>query len=301
MFVLHLQPDPPQSHEGHNRLDFVGETITRDGEVKPYTEKATAEFFPTSDNSIEMVYISEDYGTVYLAFRREGQHVDMEKDHEEHRAMAKCLNLHGENFVEWHYHGADFCHKKSVLPTLDSDELHQVDGDWVLVWMVYDKIKTQHDPWVNLTSSHMEMRVQPDNHTVVLHERNIVGGKCTFYKGNLVLPQNSERIHRLHLEGGMQNLDGEWKPYNDTVNVGFFPSSENTMEMYYKSETHGPFLLMYRRYGHHTDVKDLEKDHEEHKAKAKYFGLSGENFDEWHYDGAADFCHLKSAPEKAES
>uniref|UniRef100_A0A8C6USL7 Uncharacterized protein n=1 Tax=Neogobius melanostomus TaxID=47308 RepID=A0A8C6USL7_9GOBI len=217
--------------------------------------------------------------------------------------MAKCLNLHGENFVEWHYHGADFCHKKSVLPTLDSDELHQVDGDWVMVWMAYNKIMTHDDPWVNFTSSHIELRVQPDNHTVVFHERNIVYVLLTNYSifcnwvyiVFLNLPESSSNVFwmccytslMMLLWFPVQNLDAEWKPYNDTA------TADSGLVLVYACSS--------GRYGHHTDVKDLEKDHEEHKAKAKYLGLSGKNFDGWHYDGAADFCHIKSAPEKADS
>ncbi|KAJ0003799.1 hypothetical protein NQD34_008897 [Periophthalmus magnuspinnatus] len=180
--------------------------------------------------------------------------------------------------------------------TLGPEDLHQAEGDWVLVWLVHDKTKRPEvDPLPNFTSSHVEIRLW-SNHSLKFHERNVyAGGKCAMYTLNMTLPHNG---HRLQVEGGEEHKDGEVKPYNDTAEAEFLHSSENTMNFLYHSNSHGTFLLIYMKEGHHRDVEVLQKHQEEHRKLAQCLNLSGDNYEEWSYDGTADFCHRTSAPEE---
>uniref|UniRef100_A0A3B4A155 Lipocalin/cytosolic fatty-acid binding domain-containing protein n=1 Tax=Periophthalmus magnuspinnatus TaxID=409849 RepID=A0A3B4A155_9GOBI len=151
--------------------------------------------------------------------------------------------------------------------TLGPEDLHQAEGDWVLVWLVHDKTKRPEvDPLPNFTSSHVEIRLW-SNHSLKFHERNVyAGGKCAMYTLNMTLPHNGHRLQ-------------SW----------FNPGFDLSLVLTWFSSV---------KEGHHRDVEVLQKHQEEHRKLAQCLNLSGDNYEEWSYDGTADFCHRTSAPEE---
>ncbi|XP_072303367.1 saxitoxin and tetrodotoxin-binding protein 1-like [Eucyclogobius newberryi] len=284
-----------EAHDG--MMDFQGN-------LGPFRDNITMSFAQSCEHCLSMIYKSDEWSNFFMVYSRWGHHSDLEAVKKEHTAFqkrAECLGFPVEPAFQ--YQGSEgLCsdaQDQSCNQTLGPEELHQVDGDWVLVWLVYDKTKVPEvDPMPNFTSSHLELRLQPDNRTVSMHERNVYGGgKCAVYTANMTLPEN-HNTHHLELEGAMEHKDGEHKPHNDSAGAEFLPSSENAMILMYHSKSQGPFLLTYRREGHHRDVEVLKKDLEHHKKLSQCLSLSGDDYEEWLYDGAADFCHKKSAPEE---
>ncbi|XP_059206338.1 saxitoxin and tetrodotoxin-binding protein 1-like [Centropristis striata] len=178
--------------------------------------------------------------------------------------------------------------------TLHEKDLHKIFGDWVLVWSVTDH-ETGLVEWINVTSSHVEFRLLPDNHTVTFSERNVFPtGKCKNYFVNFTMPAEDSTDHTLHHVGGKIEDDGVFSDYNQSGEMHFFETCEECMVMVYKS-TEGRFLLIYRKDGHHQDVDKAKEHHENHNKLAECLGFPHEQI--FIYDGVADFCHKKSAPE----
>uniref|UniRef100_A0A672YRJ2 Uncharacterized protein n=1 Tax=Sphaeramia orbicularis TaxID=375764 RepID=A0A672YRJ2_9TELE len=171
--------------------------------------------------------------------------------------------------------------------------LLQVYGDWVLVWAVSDNPKG-HEILQNTTSSHVEMKLQPDNKTIEYNERNMYL-HTPLYSGLLLVFVVVSIVTCVFLLL-VEETNGVRKMVNDSGKVDFLESCDDCMTMIYDSETYGRYLLLYRRDGHHRDVEQMKAHQASHEKLAKCWHFPLEHV--FIYDGVADFCHKKSAPEE---
>ncbi|XP_059205246.1 saxitoxin and tetrodotoxin-binding protein 1-like [Centropristis striata] len=186
------------------------------------------------------------------------------------------------------------CHGLNV--TLQKEEMHKIFGDWVMVWVMPDHDDQRiEDIMPNFTSSHMELRLLTDNHTVTFNEWNSYSiNKCRKYFINMsVAAEDSTDLHHV---GGKIEDDGVFTEYNESGQMHFFETCDDCLVMVYKN-AEGRFLLIYRRKGHHQDVDKLKEHYDNNNKLAECLGFPpGKTFT---YDGAADLCPKKSAPEVA--
>ncbi|XP_060948369.1 saxitoxin and tetrodotoxin-binding protein 1-like [Limanda limanda] len=183
---------------------------------------------------------------------------------------------------------------------LPAGDLHQIFGDWVLVWATTD-IPEGWNMYPNITSSHVELRLHADNKTIEFNERNYHSdNSCTNYILNMMSsPAGVSDRHTLQSLSATVEKDGVVQPYNDTGDLDLYESCSDCLVAIYTNKD-GRFLMIYKREGHHSDVDQLKASHAEHKKRAQCLGFSGDK--EFLYDGVKDFCHKKSSGElKVES
>ncbi|XP_051246942.1 saxitoxin and tetrodotoxin-binding protein 1 isoform X2 [Dicentrarchus labrax] len=181
--------------------------------------------------------------------------------------------------------------------TLPPKDLDKVFGTWVLVWSVSDNLEAT-ELLENLTSSVIELRLLPDNTTIVYNERNMFQDKsCTKYFINMSMPSDSDSAAPLRSVGGSFHKDGVLSEFNDPGRVEFFVSCSDCLMMVYRGDI-GNFLLSYRREGQHQDVEQLKASHSDNKKLAECLRFPHDK--PFIYDGAAEFCPEKEA-EKLEN
>ncbi|XP_038581346.1 saxitoxin and tetrodotoxin-binding protein 1-like [Micropterus salmoides] len=183
----------------------------------------------------------------------------------------------------------------SLSKRLPTKDLHKIFGDWVLVWSVSDR---QHgwDVLMNLSSSHVELKLLPDNKTIVYNERNMLPDKpCTTYFSNLTMPSDlsDSENYTLHISAALLETDGVVRPYDNSGTVEFYETCPDCLVLVYR-DTRIQFLLIYRREGQHRDVEQQKAAHSDHHELAECLGFPQDK--PFIYDGAADFCHKKSSP-----
>ncbi|KAK1879530.1 Saxitoxin and tetrodotoxin-binding protein 1 [Dissostichus eleginoides] len=112
---------------------------------------------------------------------------------------------HNNNHTDQKPADPDNC---QVPKMLARDDMQQILGDWVLVWAVSDHQESR-DILKNLSSSHVEMRLQEDNQTLTFSERNrFSDNKCINYYINISMELLHNPKHTMHpIEGN--DLDGE--------------------------------------------------------------------------------------------
>ncbi|XP_072227243.1 saxitoxin and tetrodotoxin-binding protein 1-like [Leuresthes tenuis] len=186
---------------------------------------------------------------------------------------------------------------EGLTKRLPSKDLHKIFGDWVLVWSVSDH-DLGHSILANSSSSHVEFKLLSDNETIEYNERNVYLGSldsCTTYFVNMTVPSdNSTEHHTLKTDVIRVEKDGVVQEYNDTGDVDFYESCSDCLLMSYKTSTHR-FLLSYKREGSHRDVELMKAAHDDLKKVAECLKFPHDK--PFTYDGLADFCHKKSAPE----
>ncbi|XP_067468495.1 saxitoxin and tetrodotoxin-binding protein 1-like [Thunnus thynnus] len=169
----------------------------------------------------------------------------------------------------------------SLKKTLTKD-LSTVIGYWVLVWAVTDNPMVS-GLWGNISSSYLEMRLLPDNKTILFSERNLL----------LVSSISSSKGSSSSSSSTLEQ-DGVVQPYNESGGVDFYKSCSDCLLKVYKGKgLLGQYLLSYRREGQHGDVEQLKAALSDHQKQAECFGFSHDQ--SFSYDGAADFCHKKSS------
>ncbi|CAN9503582.1 unnamed protein product [Ophioblennius macclurei] len=174
-------------------------------------------------------------------------------------------------------------------------ELDKIFGEWVLVWSVGDQQKIT-DVLKNTTSSHVHFRLLSDNQTIVFHERNVYlsnTSSCTTYVINTTVKADAENL-TLVVGDSTLDVDGVFQVYNESGEVDVYSSSADSLQIVYK-EQDGRFLLNYRREGSHRDVDEHKTAHDFLKKHAECLKFPSQ--EPFVYDGVADFCHKKSAPE----
>ncbi|KAF1382112.1 hypothetical protein PFLUV_G00161070 [Perca fluviatilis] len=189
--------------------------------------------------------------------------------------------------------GPEDCHGVNV--TLQTKDIHEIFGDWVLVWSItdHDKGKARIQ---NVTSSHVELRLRDDNMAVTFTVRNMHAHQaCYTYIMNMTMPTDP-------LDSTMTSFtvsidkDGLLGVYDETETVTFFETCSDCLSMVWKDSGAGRFLLKFKREGHHLNVDKLKADHSDHHKLAACLGFPT-NAKPFNYDDAADFCHKKSSPE----
>ncbi|XP_054461598.1 saxitoxin and tetrodotoxin-binding protein 1-like isoform X2 [Anoplopoma fimbria] len=181
------------------------------------------------------------------------------------------------------------CHS---LKKLSPSDLHEIYGDWVLVWSVTDH-QEGWDLVANISSSHVELRLHQDNTTIILKERNMfIDKSCSYYFMNFSVAETVNNT--LDVIAATVEQDGVVSSLNESVQLDFYESCPECLMMVYKSPK-GQYLLNYRKDGYHQDVEKMNSLHDGHKKLAECLGLGHDQ--PFIYDGAADFCHKKSSPE----
>ncbi|XP_047186369.1 saxitoxin and tetrodotoxin-binding protein 2 [Scophthalmus maximus] len=190
--------------------------------------------------------------------------------------------------------------------TLPRDELHQIVGDWVLVWSVTDNEK-YWDDYSNISTSHVEMRLRPDNTTIWFHERNLFLDKScvTFILNmsssdpapsdpalNMSASDPDPAHHTLYTISATMEKAGVVEPYDDSGVVDVYESSSDALVLVYTNKD-GRYLLIYRREGHHSDMEQLKAAHSDHEKRGECLGFPVNRT--LTYDGVADFCHKRSS------
>ncbi|XP_068565495.1 saxitoxin and tetrodotoxin-binding protein 1-like [Cebidichthys violaceus] len=284
---------------GNHTLDITAATVEKDGVVSDLNESIQTDFYRSCSECLMMVYHSPK-GRYLLNYRKEGHHQDVEKMNSHHdalRKLAECLGFpHDKPFI---YDGAaDFCHKKSSpeedchsLKKLPTSDLHEVMGDWVLVWSVADH-QEGWDLLPNVSSSHVELRLLDDNTTVLFKERNMLQDKsCSNYFINMSMTDAGN--HTLHNIASIVEKDGVVT--HETGHTDVYRSCSECLMVTYESPK-GRYLLNYRKEGHHQDVEKMNSHHDALRKLAECLGFPHDKL--FIYDGAADFCHKKSSPEE---
>ncbi|XP_005805533.1 saxitoxin and tetrodotoxin-binding protein 1-like [Xiphophorus maculatus] len=182
---------------------------------------------------------------------------------------------------------------RGLAKRLPSKNLHEIYGEWVLVWSVSD-FHVGQSLLGNLTSSHVEFKLLADNKTIEYNEKNKFSDRCTSYFINLTVPSGDAEHHTLAIQSIRLERDGVEINYNDTGDVEFYESCDDCLLMTFQS-SRMKFLLSYRREGSHRDVERHRAAHDDHKKLAECLGVPHDK--PYTYDGVADFCHKKSAPE----
>uniref|UniRef100_A0A3Q3BJW9 Uncharacterized protein n=1 Tax=Kryptolebias marmoratus TaxID=37003 RepID=A0A3Q3BJW9_KRYMA len=91
--------------------------------------------------------------------------------------------------------------------------------------------------------------------------------------------------------------DGEAQEYTEIGDVDFYQTCDDCLLMDYKTSTH-QFLLFYKKEGSHQDAEQHKTHHDDHKKLAELSECLGfPDRPPYIYNGKADFCHKKSAPE----
>ncbi|RVE67161.1 hypothetical protein OJAV_G00114340 [Oryzias javanicus] len=185
---------------------------------------------------------------------------------------------------------------EGLTKRLKTKDLNKIFRNWVLVWSVSDH--EQGDELLsNISSSHVEFRPFPETKTFSYIERNVYNqnlSSCTTYFMNVTVPSDNDEIQTLRVDNIRLEVDGQPEEYNDTGAVDFCESCPNCLMIVYKTST-VRFLLNYKEEGLHRNVELDKASHDDHKKLADCLGFPDKK--PYVYDGVADFCHRKSAPE----
>ncbi|KAM6973900.1 saxitoxin and tetrodotoxin-binding protein 1-like [Tautogolabrus adspersus] len=175
--------------------------------------------------------------------------------------------------------------------TVPAKDLHKIMGDWVLVWSVSDSKSINVE---NISSSHVELRLRPDNNTISYIERNMfLDSSCTTYNSTVLIPSEQSVMD---VVAATMERDGVVSPFNDSAKLEFFETCPECLVMVYRGDA-GQYLLIYRKEGHHQDIEKTKEAHSDFKKLATCLGLPHD--DRFTYKDAQDFCHKKFSPEQA--
>ncbi|XP_068603611.1 saxitoxin and tetrodotoxin-binding protein 1-like [Brachionichthys hirsutus] len=179
-----------------------------------------------------------------------------------------------------------------ISPTVPPKDLHKIHGHWILV------ADFAHSPeagqvFSNMTSSHVELDLLPDNHTVKYTESNLFQNKsCITYFMNATVHADE---HTLQIEPhSLLDVDGVTRKIIEQGNVTFHETCTNCLILVYRGG-YGNFLLAYRKEGHHDDVTQIDKGHADLKRLAECLGILHES--DFHFNKNAELCGQKSPAE----
>ncbi|KAL7382743.1 hypothetical protein ABVT39_027157 [Epinephelus coioides] len=189
-----------------------------------------------------------------------------------------------------HHHD---CH--NLTKKLPETDLHEIFGDWVLVWSV-SKNERVPGQWSDIISSDVELRLLPDNHTITFSERNMFhNGTCINFFINMT--RDESHNHTLQVIGGTMEMNGTISPDNELGHVDFYESCPDCLVLVYMS-SEGHFLMIYKKDGEHRNAELLKAAHSNHTKLAECLGFPHDKA--LHYKGPTDFCHKKSSPDEVE-
>ncbi|XP_075867844.1 saxitoxin and tetrodotoxin-binding protein 1-like [Nelusetta ayraudi] len=177
--------------------------------------------------------------------------------------------------------------------TVSQDELHKVNGHWVLVYSVSHGVNAEA-LLTNLTSSHVDITLDQDNTTITYHEKNLHGEVCTTFSTNLTVTSKNDSYeistnYALLEKNGIVTID------NATEHVQVFESCADSLVLLFIGEGDGHYLLIYRREGHHQNLEQQRTSHSDYDKLVECVNIPQGR--KYIYDGTPDSCHKKSAPE----
>uniref|UniRef100_A0A3Q3BSA5 Saxitoxin and tetrodotoxin-binding protein 1-like n=1 Tax=Kryptolebias marmoratus TaxID=37003 RepID=A0A3Q3BSA5_KRYMA len=180
----------------------------------------------------------------------------------------------------------------NVTKRLPTKDLHEIFGDWVLVWSVSNH-DLGHGLLENLLSSHVEFKLDNDNKTIDYIERNqfVDNGNlahCTTYYTKMTMPSDDAEHHTINLIPSVSQIIKT--VYTEIGDVDFYQTCDDCLLMDYKTSTH-QFLLFYRREGSHQDVEQHKTHHADHLKVAECLGFPQSQ--PFIYNGKAEICKKK--------
>ncbi|XP_076020524.1 saxitoxin and tetrodotoxin-binding protein 1-like [Genypterus blacodes] len=177
--------------------------------------------------------------------------------------------------------------QNNTLPTSDLDK---VFGAWVLVWAASDHVPSP-EILTNLSSSHVELKLNDDNQTISYIEKNLFSGDvCKMYKANTTVtsdPQDSRLT--IGVVSAVEEVSGVQSVYNDSAEVFFYQSCSECLMMMYKSQMGPRYMMNYRRMGKHSYLSELKVSEDEGVQLAQC--LDFKVVSTFRFTGAAGFCH----------
>ncbi|XP_041811836.1 saxitoxin and tetrodotoxin-binding protein 1-like [Chelmon rostratus] len=172
---------------------------------------------------------------------------------------------------------ADSDHKDCDIlkRTLATKDLHKIFGHWALVWSV-SQVQYGPDLMTLLSSSKVELRLYPDNNTIMFNENNMFLDKnCAIYFLNMSMPSDppDSEHHTLHISGGRIESDGVVTHFNESGEGVFYETCSDCLILVYKGSL-ANYVLSYKRYGHHKDLEQLKSAHGDHQKLAECLGFA---------------------------
>ncbi|XP_041811837.1 saxitoxin and tetrodotoxin-binding protein 1-like [Chelmon rostratus] len=133
---------------------------------------------------------------------------------------------------------ADSDHKDCDIlkRTLATKDLHKIFGHWALVWSV-SQVQYGPDLMTLLSSSKVELRLYPDNNTIMFNENNMFLDKnCAIYFLNMSMPSDppDSEHHTLHISGGRIESDGVVTHFNESGEGVFYETCSDCLILVYK-------------------------------------------------------------------
>ncbi|XP_017285154.1 saxitoxin and tetrodotoxin-binding protein 1 [Kryptolebias marmoratus] len=185
----------------------------------------------------------------------------------------------------------------NLPPELQRQDLHKLsEVRWVLVEAFADYPAGQ-ELLKQANSSIIEMRLRENNESFLFIERNIVGGKCLIFRGNLSIPDPGTSNHTLIVDDtGVREFEGVVTPYDDQGRADVHQACPNCLLINYHGVfegTPGRLLLIYRSEGKHLDADELQAAAAGHRRMAECLKFNVEI--SFRYDGKAEFCQKKEA------
>ncbi|KAM4629992.1 saxitoxin and tetrodotoxin-binding protein 1-like [Polymixia lowei] len=175
---------------------------------------------------------------------------------------------------------------EGLTKTLQPTELEKIFGDWVLVAYVTDS-----DPFFeNITSSHVELYLAPDNTTIVYNERSMSRNCITYYSNTSVSDPMGANL-TLQIDADFKEEDGVVSVYNDSGRVSFYQTCPHCLVMLYRGVFEGipgQYLLTYRKEGKHQDAEELTAGQLTNSKLAECLQLRVQA--EFKYDGVSELC-----------
>ncbi|XP_071374095.1 saxitoxin and tetrodotoxin-binding protein 1-like [Centroberyx affinis] len=200
-----------------------------------------------------------------------------------YRAVLLALLVLGSNAEL----AAEEC--ENLTTTLQPSDLDKIFGNWVLVGAVAT-FPSGNELVMNVSSSHVELQLNPDNKTVIYNERNMYLDKScvTYYSNNTVVDSAGSSL-RLLIDSFFKEKDGAVSVYNDSGRVEFYQTCPDCLLMVYSGDyegTPGRYLLTYKREGKHQDAEELKVALGTHKKHAECLKFAGDGH--FNYDGVAE-------------
>ncbi|XP_068189777.1 uncharacterized protein [Antennarius striatus] len=175
--------------------------------------------------------------------------------------------------------------------TLQVAELEKVYGHWVLVDSFSD-VTEEHELYADLMSSHVDLELLPDNHTISYIEANLYKNKsCVTYSMNATIPHDG---NTLDIKSPyMLEKDGITTMVNEHTNITFHETCSDSLVLVYRGES-GKYLLIYRREGTPLDAAQINEAHKDWKKLADCLDI----IHDYHINyESKEFCNKKPIPE----
>ncbi|KAF6731565.1 Saxitoxin and tetrodotoxin-binding protein 1 [Oryzias melastigma] len=182
---------------------------------------------------------------------------------------------------------------EGLTKRLQTKDLNKIFRNWVLVWSVADH--EEGDSLVsNISSSHVEFQLLPENKTISYIERNVYNVNVfqsepfflhyLLHECDRTIQQRPRSKRCVSTTSVRLEVDGQPVEYNDTGAVDFYETCPDCLMLVYKTSS-GRYLLDYKEEGSHRDVEKHKAGHDDHKKLADCLGFPDKKA--YVYDGVA--------------